>query len=98
MVRFANLHPAAWLRRLASRPFLLPVSSLVCRFALLLSLLLSGLIFADASAVNGPSANPRQTWQLLDYVAVDYAGAVKDGRVVATADYAEMRPSLDPRD
>lgn len=26
-----------------------------------------------------PSANPRQTWQMLDYIAVDYAGAVQSG-------------------
>lgn len=36
-------------------------------------------------------ANPRQTWQLLDYIAVDYAGAVQGGQVVAPAEYAEMR-------
>jgi high-affinity iron transporter len=35
--------------------------------------------------------NPRQTWQLLDYIAVDYAGAVQGGQVVAPAEYAEMR-------
>lgn len=35
--------------------------------------------------------NPRQTWQLLDYVAVDYAGAIQNGKVVSPAEYAEMR-------
>jgi high-affinity iron transporter len=30
-------------------------------------------------------------WRLLDYVAVDYRGAVADGRVISTAEYAEMR-------
>ncbi|MBX6741111.1 MAG: FTR1 family iron permease [Acetobacteraceae bacterium] len=29
-------------------------------------------------------------WRLLDYVAVDYAGAVADGRVLNEAEYAEM--------
>jgi high-affinity iron transporter len=29
-------------------------------------------------------------WRLLDYLAVDYAGAVKDGRVVSASEYAEM--------
>ncbi len=29
-------------------------------------------------------------WRLLDYVAVDYSGAVSDGKVVSTAEYAEM--------
>lgn len=38
-----------------------------------------------------PSANPRQAWQMLDYIAVDYAGAVRGGRVVAPGEYAEMQ-------
>ncbi|MFC6189158.1 MULTISPECIES: cytochrome c/FTR1 family iron permease [Lysobacteraceae] len=38
-----------------------------------------------------PAANPRQTWQMLDYIAVDYAGAVQGGRVVAPSEYAEMQ-------
>lgn len=33
----------------------------------------------------------RQTWQLLDYVAVDYGGAVKDSVVSNAAEYREMR-------
>lgn len=41
------------------------------------------------SALAAP--NPRQTWQLLDYVAVDYAGAIQNGKVVSPAEYAEMR-------
>lgn len=32
-----------------------------------------------------------QTWQMLDYLATDYAGAVKDGAVLSTSEYAEMR-------
>ena len=31
------------------------------------------------------------TWRLLDYVAVDYAGAVKDGQVISASEFAEMR-------
>src|SRR3954452_23726681 len=30
-------------------------------------------------------------WRLLDYLAVDYAGAVRDGKVVSASEYAEMR-------
>ncbi len=41
------------------------------------------------SSITAP-ANARQLWQLLDYVAVDYDGAVKDGKVVSEAEYAEM--------
>lgn len=44
-----------------------------------------------AFAAVGADANPRQTWQLLDYIAVDYAGAVQNRRVVSPAEYAEMR-------
>jgi high-affinity iron transporter len=32
-----------------------------------------------------------QTWQILDYLADDYRGAVTDGRVVNASEYAEMR-------
>ncbi len=32
-----------------------------------------------------------QTWQMLDYLATDYAGAVKDGAVISASEYAEMR-------
>lgn len=53
-------------------------------------LLLLTLVLAVFPVV-GTEANPRQTWQLLDYIAVDYAGAVQNGRVVSEAEYAEMR-------
>ncbi|MCX7515024.1 FTR1 family protein [Frateuria hangzhouensis] len=32
-----------------------------------------------------------QTWQMLDYLATDYAGAVRDGQVASASEYAEMR-------
>ena len=32
-----------------------------------------------------------QTWQMLDYLASDYAGAVRDGTVQSASEYAEMR-------
>ena len=32
----------------------------------------------------------RRAWQLLNYIAVDYAGAVADGKVVRESEYAEM--------
>jgi high-affinity iron transporter len=32
-----------------------------------------------------------QTWQILDYLADDYRGAVSDGRIVSASEYAEMR-------
>lgn len=33
----------------------------------------------------------RQTWQLLDYIAVDYAGAVRGGQVIEQGEFAEMQ-------
>ena len=42
-------------------------------------------------AARPASANEAGTiWRLLDYVAVDYAAAVQNGRVVSQAEYAEM--------
>src|ERR1700730_13166174 len=50
---------------------------------------------ADAlnASVNHTDSTERasQTWQILDYLADDYRGAVADGRVVSASEYAEMR-------
>ena len=43
-----------------------------------------------ASAAEPGQANPRQAWQMLDYIAVDYAGAVQHGRIVAPGEYARL--------
>lgn len=32
----------------------------------------------------------KQVWQMLDYISVDYAGAVEDGAVIRKEEYAEM--------
>lgn len=65
------------------------------RFAVLihLSLLALALVatLAAANAAETRPANPRQTWQMLDYIAVDYAGAVQAGRVTDAGEYAEMQ-------
>jgi high-affinity iron transporter len=36
-------------------------------------------------------ADVKRVWQILDYLAVDYAGAVKDGKVVSQSEYDEMK-------
>lgn len=37
------------------------------------------------------AVTPAETvWRLLDYVAVDYPGAVENGKVISTAEYSEM--------
>ncbi len=53
-------------------------------------LLLWGMSAWPARAEDVTSTVP-QTWQMLDYLATDYAGAVKDGAVISTSEYAEMR-------
>ena len=44
------------------------------------------------AVAGGACANPQvQTlWRLLDYVAVDYPGAVSDGKVISPLEYSEM--------
>lgn len=50
------------------------------------------LLLGSAHGQQVPSEAPvRQVWQLIDYVGVDYAGAVANGKVVSASEYAEMR-------
>ena len=46
---------------------------------------------AVSAETASPASTVQTTWRLLDYVAVDYPGAVRDGRVVSTSEFAEMR-------
>ena len=58
---------------------------------LLLAWVLLAMLYCPlAPALEAAAANPRQTWQILDYVAVDYAGAVRNGTVIDAGEYAEM--------
>ncbi|WP_447737794.1 FTR1 family protein [Rhodanobacter soli] len=54
------------------------------------SLLLFGTAAFPVMAQDAMTSVP-QTWQMLDYLATDYAGAVKDGAVISASEYAEMR-------
>ena len=47
----------------------------------------AGVASAQAQEVSGQS---RQLWQLLEYVAVDYGGAVENGVIASEGEYAEM--------
>jgi high-affinity iron transporter len=58
------------------------------RLIVCLGLALACLSLTPAAAAPG---DVQITWQLLDYVAVDYGGAVQDGKVVSASEYAEMR-------
>ena len=60
------------------------VRRLLAPFLLLLALALPAAAHADTAAV-------QTAWRLLDYIAVDYRGAVADGRVTSPSEYAEMR-------
>ena len=42
------------------------------------------------SAQASPVESAQIAWRLLDYIAVDYRGAVANGRVASTSEYAEM--------
>lgn len=51
------------------------------------------VFFVAAAGAAVPAATEqsvRQLWQLLDYVSVDYAGAVANGQVTKSSEYAEM--------
>ncbi|MET1110304.1 MAG: cytochrome c/FTR1 family iron permease [Allosphingosinicella sp.] len=52
---------------------------LLCLFALL-----------GAAPAAAQQAEVQTAWRLLDYIAVDYPGAVQDGRIVSAAEYKEM--------
>lgn len=60
------------------------------RFGLGASLALA-LTFLLTSVVHAAENDVRRIWQILDYLAVDYGGAVKAGAVVSASEYAEMR-------
>lgn len=56
-------------------------------------MLLGILLFALGASLAPPAraaADVATAWRLLDYIAVDYAGAVADGKVVNEAEYAEQ--------
>lgn len=61
------------------------VQLLVAVFALASGLCLPASLAQDAA----PSE--QVAWRLLDYLAVDYPGAVSDGEVVSASEYAEMQ-------
>ena len=61
---------------------------MLTRAVLLLAVLLLGVSpFDGAHAQTAPA---QTIWRLLDYIAVDYREAVRDGKVVNDAEYVEM--------
>src|SRR3954471_5470503 len=53
-------------------------------------LLLCLLVLLGAAPAAAQQADVQTSWRLLDYVAVDYPGAVRDGRIVSAPEYKEM--------
>lgn len=45
----------------------------------------------QAARARDATPSPEVAWRLLDYIAVDYPGAVSKGRIISEAEYAEMR-------
>lgn len=50
-----------------------------------------GLATAGHAAEPSVEARAKQAWQLLDYIAVDYGGAVSHGEILKASEYAEMQ-------
>ncbi len=60
------------------------------RLLLVLAVLLGAALPLRAAAQE-TTPGAETAWRLLDYIAVDYPGAVSGGRVISEAEYAEMR-------
>jgi high-affinity iron transporter len=52
--------------------------------------LLAGALSPSLSAADETAPSAQVAWRLLDYLAVDYSGAVANGKVISTSEYAEM--------
>jgi high-affinity iron transporter len=62
--------------------------------AILLTVVASGLTASPAAAQTLDPATAQRvgtTWKLLDYIAVDYEGAVSGGKIASEGEYAEMQ-------
>lgn len=49
------------------------------------------LAFSFFGAAKAETSDAETTWRLLDYIAVDYAGAVSHGAVSSSSEYAEQK-------
>jgi high-affinity iron transporter len=62
------------------------IAAFVARMLLVFALA-SGL----ATAASAATPEAQTAWRLLDYLAVDYGGAVSGGKVISATEYAEMQ-------
>lgn len=58
---------------------------------LLLLLLVCAVAPLSSAQAQSNGGSAEVAWRLLDYIAVDYPGAVSRGRIVSEAEYAEMK-------
>jgi len=72
------------------RHFTLSPMSILRTFLILLVGLLHATSPLQAQTIEEQD-KAKQIWQLLDYLAVDYGAAVKDGKVVSASEYDEMQ-------
>jgi high-affinity iron transporter len=68
-----------------------PVLSHWFNHAIFRLLFVIGVGLSIAGPANAAAANAQTAWRLLDYLAVDYSGAVSGGKVTSAPEYAEMR-------
>ena len=66
-------------------------SSLLCSLAVLLWL---GTAAANEGSKQAAERATQRVAQVVDYVAADYAGAVRDGQVIEASEYAEQADLL----
>ena len=65
------------------------IRAIKATFSLRLIAALAALLIPAAAAM-AQAGDVQTAWRLLDYVAVDYGGAVEAGRVKSASEYAEM--------
>lgn len=76
------------------------IISVVTRVARLWLALFATALVALSVPASAQDSGAETAWRLLDYVAVDYSGAVSGGKVISASEYAEMREfagSIDER-
>jgi high-affinity iron transporter len=62
--------------------------------------ILTTVLLASSAPAAAQDNGAQTAWRLLDYVAVDYSGAVSGGKVISASEYAEMKEfgaSIDER-
>jgi high-affinity iron transporter len=55
------------------------------------AVVLAAMAAVVPSLASAATADVQTTWQILNYMSVDYSGAVTNGKVVSQSEYAEMR-------